>query len=424
MAEGPDADDDAELVELDAERPIAGGEVLARDARGAVVLVRGALAGERVRAVATGVRQSVRRAEVRSVDDVLVASPDRREPVCPHVADGCGGCDLQHLAVEAQPVAKRLVVLDALRRLARVDAVDVDAGVTLGGRHRRTTVRAAVVDGRAGFRMARSHRVVVPRRCPAAHQSVEEVLVEGRFAGAGEVVIRAGVATGERLVLADGEGPDGEGPDVEAPDGVVVVTSRAARAGASGAAFHEVVAGRLWRVSAPSFFQSGPVGAAELVRTVQDLAVDVLRPGGRVIDLYGGVGLLAGALVGADGPAPGGAAWVVERSRSAVDDARANLADIDARVVRAEVEAFRPPKGFRPDLVVADPARQGLGRGGVDAVRRCGADAVVLVSCDPASFGRDTRLLAADGFELRSARLVDLFPHTHHLEVVGRFDRS
>lgn len=418
MAAEPAPVDEAELIELEVERPVAGGEVLARDAEGAVVLVRGALAGERVRAVTAGVRRGVRRAEVRSIEDVVVASPDRREPVCPHVTEGCGGCDLQHLALDAQPQAKRLVVLDALRRLARVDAVDVDAGAALGGRHRRTTVRAAVVDGRAGFRMARSHQVVVPRQCRVAHPLVEEVLVEGRFAGAGEVVIRAGASTGERMVLVDGEGLD-----VDVPDGVVVVTPRGARVGVTGARFHEVVADRRWRISTGSFFQSGPVGADELVRTVRDLAADVLGPGGTVVDLYGGVGLLAGGLVGGGGPAVGGTAWVVERSRSAVDDARVNLADLEARIVRADVAAFRPSKGLRPDLVVADPAREGLGRGGVDAVRRCDADAVVLVSCDPASFGRDVGLLAAEGFELRSARLVDLFPHTHHLEVVGRFDR-
>ena len=75
-------------------------------------------------------------------------------------------------------------------------------------------------------------------------------------------------------------------------------------------------------------------------------------------------------------------------------------------------------------MVVADPSRPGLGRPGVAALVALGAPRLVLVSCDPASLGRDVALLAAAGYRLAEVALVDAFPHTFHVETVSRFDRG
>jgi len=71
--------------------------------------------------------------------------------------------------------------------------------------------------------------------------------------------------------------------------------------------------------------------------------------------------------------------------------------------------------------VVADPPRSGLRRHGVERVVATGAGVVVLVSCDSGSFGRDAGLLVDAGFRLERVVLVDLFPHSHHVEVVSAF---
>jgi tRNA/tmRNA/rRNA uracil-C5-methylase (TrmA/RlmC/RlmD family) len=89
-------------------------------------------------------------------------------------------------------------------------------------------------------------------------------------------------------------------------------------------------------------------------------------------------------------------------------------------MITSTVERLRPP---RAALVVADPARAGLGRGGASVLAATGAPRIVLVSCDPASAGRDLAQLAARGYDPVEAVVVDLFPHTHHTEVVTRFDR-
>jgi 23S rRNA (uracil1939-C5)-methyltransferase len=187
---------------------------------------------------------------------------------------------------------------------------------------------------------------------------------------------------------------------------------------------HELVAARRWRVSAGSFFQSGPDAAEVLIGSVVRALGDALGGGGHLVDAYCGVGLLGGAVVAA---APAGLRLTaVESQQTAVADAAANLADLDARVVRAEVAdaaAWRAGGSDAVvDAVVADPARPGLGRSAAAAVSECRAPVVVLVSCDPASLARDTTLLAGHGYALTRAEVVDLFPHTFHVETVSRFE--
>ena len=90
-------------------------------------------------------------------------------------------------------------------------------------------------------------------------------------------------------------------------------------------------------------------------------------------------------------------------------------------MVTSTVERVRSP---RADLVVADPSRSGLGRGGAAVLAATGARRIVLVSCDPAAAGRDVALLAGRGYDPVESVVVDLFPHTHHTEIVTRLDAS
>ena len=185
---------------------------------------------------------------------------------------------------------------------------------------------------------------------------------------------------------------------------------------------HEEVAGRRFRVSAGSFFQPGPVAAEGLVAAVSEAVGESLPSGGHLVDAYAGVGLFASVL----GSARETRVTAIENDRAAAADARVNLADLDARVVVSEVGRWRPTgKRASPvDVVVADPSRPGLGRPGVAALVALAAPRLVLVSCDPASLGRDTALLAGAGYRLVSVAMVDAFPHTFHVETVSRFDRT
>ncbi|MEZ5204376.1 MAG: hypothetical protein R2701_08340 [Acidimicrobiales bacterium] len=101
-------------------------------------------------------------------------------------------------------------------------------------------------------------------------------------------------------------------------------------------------------------------------------------------------------------------------------DARHNLADLDARIVKVAMERWRPSPA---DVVVADPARAGLGAAVVESVAATGAGLCALVSCDPGSLGRDARLLLEAGYDHVGSTVIDLFGHSSHIEVVSGFVR-
>ena len=382
------------VVELTPTAMVAGGDAIARGDDGRVVFVTGALPSERVRAEIVSSHKNHAMARVVAVLD---PAADRIVAPCPEVARGCGACGWQHIAIDAQARYKADVIRDALVRIGKLEPPEFAPTVDLAPWAFRTTVRAAVVNGRAGFRRAQSHDALVVDACLVAHPLVAELIVDGRYPGADEVLLRCGARTGERLASV-------------AP----ATTSMTVPADVRTDHVHELAAGRSWQISAGSFFQTRPDGVDALAALVASAAEEM---GGATtaVDLYAGVGIFAGVLA-----ARGWSVTAVETARRAVADARANLADVGVKVVRSDVAKWAP----RPaDLVVADPSRAGLGRAGVGVVAATGARRVVLVSCDAASLGRDAGLLRHAGYGMTSVTPVDLFPHTPHVEVVTVYDR-
>jgi len=159
-----------QLVEVEIGPVAHGGFCVARD-EGRVVFVRHTLPGERVRAVVTEGGSEDRFLRADAVE-VLRAAADRVEPVCRHAGPGgCGGCDWQHVDLDAQRRLKGAVVAEQLRRLAGTDRevevrpVPGDAG----GLGWRTRVEFAVdAAGRAGLRRHRAHEVIPVTECPIA----------------------------------------------------------------------------------------------------------------------------------------------------------------------------------------------------------------------------------------------------------------
>ncbi len=372
---------------------------VARGSDGRVVFIEGALPGELVCVEVHAVNRRWARARVV---EVVEASPHRVPIACDHHLRGCGGCDMIHVDSRAQMQLKASIVVDQLTRHG-IDAptpalrmLDDDSG--------RTTVRAHVVDGRAGFKARSSHEVVIPDDCGAVHDGVEELLIEGRYGNADGVLIRVGSRTGERMVVVD---PVVD--EVSVPDDVMVLGSDELD-GNRRAWIHEEVSGKRWRISARSFFQNRPAGAEALVDEVAEM-VEALGDDGPMVDAYAGVGLFAGA-VGADRKIT-----AIERGADAAADARVNLG-LKAKVLRIPVEKWRASPA---SVVVADPSRSGLGDKAVAALLSCRPRLVVLVSCAPSSFAKDARQLIDTGYVLDRWTVVDLFPLTSHIETVAAF---
>ena len=391
------------------ERLVAGGDALGHLADGRVVFVPGALPGELVDVQITQAKKDFARGTVASI---IEPSEHRVAPPCEHVARGCGGCSWQHLDVAQHMEAKVAIVREALRRNGKIETLEVVAGGFVPPTSSRTTLRMAVTpDGRLGFRRGGSHDVIDTPSCLVAHPLLNEFIGDVRVTGATEVTLRCGVETGEvGIWLHDEDGEDVHGATVTGLPSHVVVGRKAM--------LHEVVQGVSLQVSMASFFQASQVAAELLVSAVNDAAGDAALSGefGPIIDAYGGVGLFTATLVDTDIPVV-----LVESNPSACSDARSNLHDHDVSIEQIAVEQWRVQDA---GLVIADPARNGLGAMGVNAIVATEAKRIVLVSCDAVAGARDIRLLLDAGYACEGVTVLDLFPNTPHVEVVSSFSRS
>ena len=418
-----------------------GGEGVAR-LQGKAVFVPGALPGEVVRVQVEDDRARWARARLL---EVVEASPDRVAPPCPYVPD-CGGCDLQHASPAAQRALKTRVVREQLTRLGGVEdppVLDCRAvGPDLG--YRAQARLHAAPDGRLGFHRAASNDVVPIERCLVLGDGAQQVREEiGDRTGASEVRVRRFTPEGRgAAVLTPGPGPlELPGGDVDLllaqPDGSTVAMR--------GDGDLEVeVDGLRFQVPALSFFQPGVPAAEALLREVVAAAGPI--EGALVWDLYAGVGLLSLGLARA-----GAEVLAVEGDPAAVVAARRNAElnglPLDARdeavgtLLRRAVRgstagddsAVRPGAGGAadaaagprpldpPDVVVLDPPRTGAGEQIIADLVALRPAAIVYVACDVAALARDTRHLASGGYGLRRAAPLDLFPMTHHVEVVATF---
>jgi tRNA/tmRNA/rRNA uracil-C5-methylase (TrmA/RlmC/RlmD family) len=416
-------------VELDVGQVAHGGHCVARS-EGRVVFVRHALPGERVRAVVTedGGGSYCRADAV----EILVAAPGRVAPPCPYARPGgCGGCDFQHVAPDVQRALKATVVREQLQRLGGLGDAELDAlglqgdaaaaelpGGPLGW---RTRIRFAVDEaGRAGLHPHRSHEVLDIDRCLIAAPGVDELGILGTpWPGASAV---EGVAStvGDRAVVVT---PRQGAERVGVPAGDFAVLDAGGRGAAKPVRGHarvrERAADRTWLVHAGGFWQVHPAAADTLAAAVTEL----LDPaaGEHVWDLYGGVGLFAGALAPLTGRVT-----VVEAGAAAVADARRNLRDLPGVTVhQARVDAWLRRPGPAADLVVLDPPRSGAGKEVLRNVltgagdRRHRPRRVAYVACDPAALARDVRTARSLGWRLTALRVFDLFPMTHHVECVA-----
>ncbi|MEH0842050.1 TRAM domain-containing protein [Micromonospora sp. CPCC 205711] len=399
--------EEAERVELTVDAVAPGGHCVAR-VDGQVVFVRHALPGERVVAEVTELSKGFARADAV---EILDPSPDRVEPPCPWAKpDRCGGCDLQHVAPEAQLAWKVAVVREQLTRLGGLTDTEIDAlGVTVealpgGPLGWRSRVRYAVdAAGRAGLLKHRSHEVVPIDYCRIAHPAIQELPV---------------------LTPSGARWPDAEAVETVASTGgdvsVTTVTEGVPATVSGPETVRERAAGRDWVLPAATFWQVHPAAADVLVGAVLDLLSP--QPGESAWDLYGGAGLFAAALAGRVGP--DARVTLVESSAQGVAAARQNLADLPrVEVVAARVETALARRRITGpvNLVVLDPPRSGAGADVVRDVLAAGPRAVAYVACDPAAFARDVRTFTGAGWRLAGLRGYDLFPMTQHVELVGLF---
>ncbi len=393
-----------------------GGAALGRH-EGRVFFVPYALPGEEVTVEIVEDHKSWARARLR---EVIRPSPHRiADPPCPHFGpDGCGGCHWQQIAYPAQLEFKREIVRDQLTRIGKIADPPVREMIASPDpwAYRNQVQLRPAADGGLGYVGDGGSGVVPVAECPVMHPLLTEMFesVDLDFADLTRLTLRTGTATGQQMAVL--ETADDEPPQiaVDVPISVCFLLSDGTPVTLAGNSWiAEAVAGRLWRISAPSFFQVNTALAEQLVRVAHDFAAPA--DGDILLDLYAGGGLFGLTL------APKvGEAFLVEENPHAVADALANAAGQgNVTLLESTVEEALAEWDRAVDIVVLDPPRGGTTPAVRDALIRLAPAQIVYASCDPATLARDLRRLLAGGYQLAAVQPLDMFPQTYHIECVA-----
>ena len=424
------------LITLDIDKPAVGGRMLGRH-EGQVVLVWGAIPGERVSALIERVGRGVLYAETA---EVLNSSPDRRGAA----ADWrCGGSVYAHIAYDRQVRLKGEIIRETLGRIGRLPLTEAPAVMPSPERGYRMRARLHAQGPQLGFLREGTHQLcdagATGQLLPATADwiaAAEGVLIRDGLEGLAAVEIAENIQGNERachLILRAGVEAAPFAALVDAEPLIGVSAEQEDRAGA------RVLAGNAWvsdvlhvkagdaasalrlRRSARAFFQSNRYLLEPLVQHVAALV-----PEGPIVDLYAGVGLfgLSLAAAGIDD------VTLVEGDPVSGADLQGNAEAFGTRVrvERRSVEAFLAGVGRVPrsgpagaHTFIVDPPRTGISKEAMAGIVQAQPARIVYVSCDIATFARDTRTLIDAGYALEGLTGLDLFPNTAHVESVAVF---
>lgn len=395
------------------------------------VFVRDTIAGETAQIHIT--RAKARLCEAELVE-VLSPSPERVTPPCP-IFESCGGCDLQHINVKAQRILKRDMVASTLAAQAKLFPRD---GVTLIGgdlpaySYRRRITLQLSPDGVLGYFMRGSNTVVAVEHCPIAAESINRALplLLDQANILADCVARLSLEVSSSVEIDDGPAPSGIHLACELrPTPLALTRSKSPKAQTAFSHLESALCSLTVRhkgtvvyrsshgeesSAAGAFSQVNPHANEVLVQTVLD---SVRHP--TVTEYYAGAGNFSLALA-----AQGKKVIAVEANRDlvALGTARKDEAALSGvTFICARVEDHTkssPPSGW----IVLDPPRAGA-RTLAESFEHSNVAGVTYVSCNLPTLMRDLKTLIAKGFTLEKVAVVDMFPQTHHVEVVATIVR-
>lgn len=406
---------------------------------GKVVFVDGALPGERVRFT---YKRRKSRYDMGILTEVLVSSPDRVVPVCSHFGV-CGGCRLQHLSMEAQVLAKEQVVQDTLfhigkvrpeawmpaiagpawgyRRKARlgVRVVPKKGGVLIGFRERQTSLIAPLtvchtLEPRIGLQLIPLKHLLETLSCP---EQIPQIEYAGGDRSAALIFRHLVPLTEQDQSLLRSFG--------ERAGFSIYVQSHGPESIKSLFDTHRLSYGltetqTILDFEPTDFVQiNGQANNAMVSQALRWLAPD---PTWRVLDLFCGLGNFSLPLASRVAWVTGveGAPSLVER---AANNARVNgLNNIDfmaADLDSVDIGSILEVTSF--DAAILDPPRTGA-LGAIESLAHHRVGRLLYVSCNPATLARDAHVLVHQyGYSLVQAGIIDMFPHTHHVETMALF---
>lgn len=408
-----------ELVEVELLRPTFGGSSMGRLPDGRAVFVPYGLPGELVRVELIEQKKGFARARLV---EVLRPAPERLQPRCRHFGV-CGGCHYQHLSYAHQLQVKAEVLREQLERIGGLSDPPLEAIQPSPQEwHYRNTVQFHLdAQGRLGYEESGSNRVVAIEECYLPQPPLDELWRQLEFE-AGLGIERIGLRVGadeEVLLTLEGQPLELPALEVDLPISAVHLSPAGSIVLAGEDWLPMEVNGRLFRVSAGSFFQVNTAQAGAMVRYLQEILP--LDKDTTLLDVYCGVGLFSVFLAERVGRCVG-----VEVSPSACDDYAVNLDPFDnvSLYIGAAEEVLPGLQLSGKVAAVLDPPRAGVDRRALDALVALQPEWIAYVSCDPATLARDLKRLVVQGYRLERIKPFDLFPQTYHIESISLLRRA
>ncbi len=428
-----------EELRFPVEKLVYGGDGLGH-CDGQTVFVPYVLPGEEVRARVISKKKNLVRARL---EEVVKPAGERTQPACRHFGT-CGGCHYQHISYESQLSLKSDILRETLSRLGGIKwegPIALHPSPPHGYRNRaQWAARPRSAPGLGYYRQA-SSEVCEITECPVLSPGLAKLMAHLQTAvGSGAI----GGGLKEIEAFADSEDKRfslnvaydkflrsskelaaairGDFPGIES---ILLGDESTGKFQLSGPGFiHHEAGGHRYRVSHLSFFQVNRFLVAELLK-----AMTGGRSGKVALDLYAGVGFFSLPLAQSFEQV-----ITVDANLAATHDLRANAEAAGLKLDWHHENAgdFLKRKQPRPDLVVLDPPRAGLGEETSARLAQAGAPEILYLSCDPATLARDLAVLlhtaktkpdmpsGAVRYELAEVHLFDLFPQTYHIETFVR----
>ncbi|MGR5284464.1 23S rRNA (uracil(1939)-C(5))-methyltransferase RlmD [Vibrio maritimus] len=398
------------------------------------VFVEGALADEKVLVQLTESKAKFAKANLIKI---LKPAEQRVEPFCPHYNE-CGGCNQQHVEREAQITNKERVLSQLMTKFAG-QTLDLSPSITgegLGYRRRaRLSIHLEKQRGLVmGFRRKQSNQIVDVDHCPVLDDKLNALIPQLRSIFAD---FKQPATLGHlELVLGDAE-PVAVIRHTKPLTGKDQARLKAFAEQAGVTLYFMPEANQLDRVvgEQPFYNEVGvklPFLPSHFIQVNQAInarmvaqALEWLAPESteRVLDLFCGLGNFtlplakqSAHVVGVEG--------VQDMVDWAADNAKLNgLSNVEFYQANLEQELSQQPWASQQfDKILLDPARAGAS-GVVDQVSALGATRVLYVSCNPATLARDSQSLLEQGYTLTRLGMMDMFPHTSHLESMALFEK-
>lgn len=370
--------------DLTIEKLVYGGDGLSR-LESKVVFTPFVLPGEKVRAEIGRIKNDLWRG---SLAGVLEPSANRVSAPCPYF-QRCGGCHYQHADYAFQVDQKRVILREALQRVGKVAFDGEIEAVTGEPWAYRNRVQLHIQNGEIGYFEHGSHKLCAIDHCPIVSPALNTAIstLSGNLGSLNATVELFTNETAMQVNVLD-----------RVPQSIYRFFESL---GASSPLEYDG-----FRVSRNSFFQVNRF----LVEKLVECAIGGAE-GTSAVDLYAGVGLFAARLAKRFDKVT-----AVESSTSAFRDLEHNVPGVVA--ANQTSEEYLAALEEKPDLILADPPRAGLGKHAVRDLVRIQSPRLTIVSCDPATLARDLQALLAGGYRVEKMMLVDLFPQTFHIETV------